>query len=58
MTGKPDIKMCIAISTPQEHSTTTARTNFEKGLQQKKKVHPTVFKNTGLASNKCIPGHQ
>ena len=58
MTGKPDIKMCIAISTPQEHSTTTARTNFEKGLQQKKQVHPTVFKNTGLASNKCIPGHQ
>lgn len=58
MTGKPDIKMCITISTPEEHSTTTARTNFEKGLQQKKNVNPTVFKNTGLASNKCIPGHQ
>lgn len=49
MTGKPDIKMCIAISTPQEHSTTTARTNFEKGLQQKKKgFTQQLLKTLGL----------
>lgn len=51
MTGKPDIKMCIAISTLQEDSTTSTSTNFEKRRQQKKKSLPNSL-NTGLASNK------